>query len=47
MKVADFSERGEKKYVLGMILVGLKDAGELVVDGEVNRQIVIYYTMSF
>jgi hypothetical protein len=31
--------------LLGMLMVGVKDTGKSVVDGEVNRQIQIYYNM--
>ncbi len=43
VKVADLSKRGEKKGALWKLLVGIEDAGKLAVDGEVNRQIQIYY----
>ncbi len=43
VKVAELQERGEKKRVLGTLMVGVKDVGELVVDGEVNPQMQIYY----
>jgi hypothetical protein len=32
-----------KKCILGVLMVGIKDAGKLVVVGEVNRQIQIYF----
>ncbi len=43
VKVADLSGRGETKGILDMLLVDVQDAGKLVVDGEVNSQMQIYY----
>jgi hypothetical protein len=43
VKVADLSERGEKKGILGTLRVGAQDADKLVVGGAVNHQIQIYY----
>ncbi len=40
VKVADLSEGGKKKGILGTLLLG---TGKLVVDGEVNRQMQIYH----
>ncbi len=43
--MADLSERCVKKGVLGMLLVGVLDADELVADGEVSHQMKIYCNM--
>jgi hypothetical protein len=47
VKVANLSERGETKGVLGTLVAGMEEAGKMVVDGEVNRQIEIYYNCKY
>ncbi len=42
VKCADLSEKGETMSSLRTQMMGLEDAGKLVVDGEVNRQMYIY-----
>ncbi len=46
VKVSDLSARGEKKGNLGTLILGMWGVGELVADGEVNRQIQIYNKLS-
>ncbi len=41
--MTDLSERAEKKGILRTLLVSVLDIGELVVDGEVHRQMQIYF----
>ncbi len=41
VKVADLSEWGEKKGILGTLLVVMKDAGKLMADGEVKCRFTI------
>ncbi len=45
VKVVDLSERGEKKGVLGKLLVRVLDASKLVDDRAVDRQMKIYYNV--
>jgi hypothetical protein len=43
VKCADLHREGEKRVILGTLMVDVKDVSELVVDGEVNRKIQIYF----
>ncbi len=43
MKVVDLLEKNDKKGVLGMLIVAVLGSGKLLADGEVNRQMQIYF----